>query len=638
MEKRGKARRQHPYWTWKLGFSAMPLLFLFFSLTLAHNNSSQRRMVRKLVKNNESMLSRDVTLEWENRGQVVMDNGLVRITLSRPEGNVIALKYNALDNLLEIRNPQYNRGYWDVVWNRPNRGSATDRVRATNFKVITATADQIELSFTKTWNPNSHSSCPLNIDKRYILRRGDSGFYAYAIFERLDGWPQIDVDQIRIVFKILGKKFHYMVVSDDRQRIMPTARDRETGHPLAYREAVLLTQPINSKLKGEVDDKYQYSLENMENKVHGWESMNPHVGFWMITPSDEFRTAGPVKQDLTSHVGPTTLSMRIETSKWPYSFVGSTDFPSSNQRGTVSGRLLVRDRHAKKWLMWGDSAYVGLAAPGELGSWQTESKGYQFWTRADGQGYFSINNIRPGNYNLYAWVPGVIGDYKYANDITVTLGSTTRLGLLIYDPPRQGPTLWEIGVPDRTAAEFYIPDPQPTLMNRFYNNSDIHTPDKFRQYGLWERYAELFPHQDLVYNVATDDYRRHWFFAHVTRATRFGTYQATTWQIVFRLQGPKQSGNYMLRLALASTTEAVVEIRFNNPLARGAHFSTGYWASGRDNAIARHGIHGLYWLFNFKVPSGYLVEDENIIYLTQRRHMGPFQGVMYDYIRFEGVQ
>ena len=39
-----------------------------------------------------------------------MDNGLVRITLSSPEGNVVALKYNAIDNLLEIRNPQYNRG------------------------------------------------------------------------------------------------------------------------------------------------------------------------------------------------------------------------------------------------------------------------------------------------------------------------------------------------------------------------------------------------------------------------------------------------------------------------------------------------------------------------------------------------
>lgn len=176
-------------------------------------------------------------------------------------------------------------------------------------------------------------------------------------------------------------------------------------------------------------------------------------------------------------------------------------------------------------------------------------------------------------------------------------------------------------------------------MNRFYNDSKIHIhDDNFRQYGLWERYAELYPHQDLVYNVDTDDYRRNWFFAHVTRATNSGIYEATTWQIVFHLQRPKKIGNYMLRLALASSTEAVIDIRFNNPSTKRTHFTTGYWSSGKDNAIARHGIHGLYWLFNFKVPSQYLVEGENVIYLTQRRHTGAFQGVMYDYIRFEDVE
>lgn len=38
----------------------------------------------------------------------------------------------------------------------------------------------------------------------------------------------------------------------------------------------------------------------------------------------------------------------------------------------------------------------------------------------------------------------------------------------MYDPPRNGPTLWEIGIPDRTAAEFYVPDPNPSLMNQLY--------------------------------------------------------------------------------------------------------------------------------------------------------------------------
>lgn len=43
-----------------------------------------------------------------------------------------------------------------------------------------------------------------------------------------------------------------MALSDSRQRIMPMPEDRVSGQPLAYREAVLLTKPINPKLRGEV--------------------------------------------------------------------------------------------------------------------------------------------------------------------------------------------------------------------------------------------------------------------------------------------------------------------------------------------------------------------------------------------------
>ena len=43
--------------------------------------------------------------------------------------------------------------------------------------------------------------------------------------------------------------------------------------------------------------------------VHGWISNDPAVGFWQITPSDEFRTGGPLKQNLCSHVGPTCLAV-----------------------------------------------------------------------------------------------------------------------------------------------------------------------------------------------------------------------------------------------------------------------------------------------------------------------------------------
>lgn len=114
--------------------------------------------------------------------------------------------------------------------------------------------------------------------------------------------------------------------------------------------------------------------------------------------------------------------MTSEVQNWPYNFPASEDFESSDQRGYISGRLLVLDRYFNDGLIPAKWALVGLALPGEPGSWQTEVKGYQFWTTADSGGYFSLNNIRTGDYNLYASVPGFIGDYRFDGSIRITSG------------------------------------------------------------------------------------------------------------------------------------------------------------------------------------------------------------------------
>ncbi|KAI4979143.1 hypothetical protein ZWY2020_015896 [Hordeum vulgare] len=62
-------------------------------------------------------------------------------------------------------------------------------------------------------------------------------------------------------------------------------------------------------------------------------------------------------------------------------------------------------------------------------------------------GTFAIGNV---------WVPGVLGDYMRMAPVTVEPGGAVALGDLVFEPPRSGPTL-------------------------------------YRQYGLWERYAELYP-------------------------------------------------------------------------------------------------------------------------------------------------
>lgn len=49
-------------------------------------------------------------------------------------------------------------------------------------------------------------------------------------------------------------------------------------------------------------------------------------------------------------------------------------------------------------------------------------QGYQFWTRADGDGFFRISNVRAGEYSLNAWVPGFIGDYQREATVTIATG------------------------------------------------------------------------------------------------------------------------------------------------------------------------------------------------------------------------
>uniref|UniRef100_A0A453HQD3 rhamnogalacturonan endolyase n=1 Tax=Aegilops tauschii subsp. strangulata TaxID=200361 RepID=A0A453HQD3_AEGTS len=461
--------------------------------------------------------------------------------------------------------------YWDVVWNFPGSGhprGMIDMLDSTDFRVVSASEEQVELSFRSTYDPSRLNSVRLTVDKRLVMLRGSSGFYCYAVLEHAGSWPALNITEARLAFKLNTARFTYMAVSDEIQRYMPRAADRDAprGMPLAYKEAVLLLNPAEPQFKGEVDDKYQYSLDNKDNAVHGWiaGAPGPAVGFWVVTPSNEFKTGGPLKRELTSHVGPTSLTMfmgthyvgndivakikegehwkkvmgpvfiylnsnpergnfhtlwedakaqaEAEASKWPYTFPESPDFHKAGQRGSVTGRLLVRDRFVSGKDMPARRAYVGLAAPGQPGSWAIESKGYQFWTRASATcGSFAIGNVRAGVYNLYAWVPGTLGDYMHTAAVTVDAGGAVALGDLVFEPPRSGPTLWEIGVPDRSAAEFFVPEPNPKYVNKLFLSKD-----KYRQYGLWDRYAELYPAGDPVFTVGESHYSKDWFFAHVT--------------------------------------------------------------------------------------------------------------------------
>ncbi|XP_047340184.1 uncharacterized protein LOC124943756 [Impatiens glandulifera] len=502
--------------TWRLIILAQ----LFFII----HGGSLSNYTRGILRNETEALAVSPVKLLVYPNEVIMSNGIVSVTFSNPQGDVTAIRYGRIENILDTLNKEDNRGYWDVVWNgdgdeksmfydteesnidiEATHSVPIDRADGTHFKVIVQNENQVGISFSRTWKL---SGAPLNIDKRFIMHSGSSGFYAYGIFERKNYFPASRIDQIRIVFKLREDLFDYMAISDEIQKMFVSTH--YAGLPLAM------------------------YFENKEP----WK-----------------KVFGPV--------------------------------------------FIYLNSNKKTWPMWEDAKL----------QW------YQFWTKADNKGNFVIKGVRPGNYNLFAWVPGLIGDYKYDYIVTISPEFTTRLNHLLFKPPRVGVTLWEIGYPDRSSQEFYIPNSDP-----------------FRQYGLWYRYSQIYPRRDLVYIVGSSDHTKHWLFAQVTMCYIKNVFEGTTWQIVFRLEHIEKDGMYTLQLAIAGASVAELQVRVNRyeklPL-----FTTGL--IGTENVIARHNDHGLYRLYSISFWGSQLYTGKNVIYLTQTRGRTPFNGLMYDYIRLE---
>ncbi|CDP08054.1 unnamed protein product [Coffea canephora] len=319
--------------------------------------------------------------------------------------------------------------------------------------------------------------------------------------------------------------------------------------------------------------------------------------------------------------------MLQETENWPYDFPRSEDYLSADQHG----RLLVRDTdknlsfiRKNQDLKNGSLAYVCWILANGKQVWIIISFGYQFWTQADNNGNFSFKNQefeRGGG----RWGEVQIGA-KLSFYLTLTICQLSKIPLdnVIYKPPRNGPALWEIGIPDRTAIEFFAPDPSPLFTNPLYL--------------AHEKYASvvilLDRYHDLVFTVGDSNYEINGFFAQVNRNIGNHAYVPTTLPIVFDLQNIDESATYTLQIALASSTEAELQVRINDPNAGNPIFNEGL--IGKDNAIARHSFHGLYWLYGVGVSGSQLVRGRNSIFLTQSRNSTPWEGIMYDYIRIEG--
>lgn len=353
---------------------------------------------------------------------------------------------------------------------------------------------------------------------------------------------------------------------------------------------------------------------------------------------------------------------RTEAGTWPYNWLSDPHYPREAQRSTVSGQIIVRDPLDPALAV--SNIWVGLTAPNyvppRIGGpnptrrpntnsptspaanqalragfpievdWQRDAKHYQFWINASATGKFIIPNVRPGQYTLRVIADGVIGEFAVTN-ITIGPGETKNFGTLTWTPKRYGRTLWQIGVPDRTAREF-------------------RHGDHYWQWGLYFNYAKEFPN-DVNYIIGRSDWRKDWNYVQPPRIlsqnlpatseedeaadllaqlvrTSSRDVQATTWSIKFGLnQTPR--GQATLRLAFCGTHAGCNVDAFVNDKPIG---NTGPLPS--TSAMQRDGIRAFWVERPLTFDATLLTNGVNTIKLKSNATSWS-QGVMYDVVRLE---
>jgi rhamnogalacturonan endolyase len=244
--------------------------------------------------------------------------------------------------------------------------------------------------------------------------------------------------------------------------------------------------------------------------------------------------------------------------------------------------------------------------------WQIDARNYEFWVRADADGNFSIPNVRAGNYSLHAIADGVLGDLTVTN-ISVAAGKNLSLGKIDWQPVRYGKQLWDIGIPNRTAAEFF-------------------KGDDYFHWGWYLQYPKLFP-LDVNYVVGQSDFHRDWFFEQVpyntdtNNLTGNGRGDGTTWAVIFKLTNAPQ-GRATLRLAICGVNSRTLNVAMNSR-SIGSVTNLVYNA-----AISRDAITGTWCERDLSFDAALMKTGTNTLELTVPP--GPLtSGIMYDYLRLE---
>lgn len=493
------------------------------------------------------------------------------------------------------------------------------------------------------------------LEHHFVMMKDQSGIYAYVVIKSAQGEGGGGGRGGRGGGGVNGET--RTMYRFDRNILDYAWCAERTGQQPKYADLVTYPEVQDETWKlpdGSTYQKYDYSAYYSESPM--WGHYGHGFGVWFMPVSTEYYAGGPLRQELIVHQdalilnyiggghygggggpqgrngtkvnGPWYLyfntgepqamiadALKVasaEQAKWPYQWVEEGDlYPKS--RTKVTGQLKVtHDRSAA-------NAYVILGQPGGGGgggrggrgnrggggassqdraaALYTQSGDYIFYVKADANGRFTLPNVRPGTYTLYAWqTQGPITSSLAKDDVEIGGAATQDLGIVEWDAPYRPNVLWQIGKADRMAGEF-----------KFGNELRSMT------------WVEKVP-ANLTYTVGQSNFANDWYYAQT---------QVGQWDVNFNLDRTF-TGNACLTVAIAgggggaSTTISV----------NGQELQT--IAPGNDASTYRAALRsGAYGLYPITFPANVLKQGQNTVRFNMTAKGGRWNGLMWDTVVLE---
>jgi rhamnogalacturonan endolyase len=505
----------------------------------------------------------------DNAGAWTLDNGIVKATISKRNGNMTSLIYHGI-------NTMGGGGYWEQT---PS-GQVTQSI----------TIDPAKNGGERAEVDVKGVSGRMDIEVRYALQRGASGIYAYAIFSHAANYPAAGEGESRYITK-LNHDFNWISVDADRNMLECTPQDWGTGVVIHAKEQRILSTGF---YKNSVEHKYSYNAVQYKIPAYGWSSTKNHIGVWFINPTTEYLSGGASKLELVCHfdandnpdpiildywcaghyaggagcnipagenwnkvIGPIyvycnaladpknpsqadldTLAAtagnptvpavwkdngtalwqdalaqaKAEKAQWPYDWVNGVDYPHKEARGNVTGQLVLVDPQAASTRL--PHLTVGLAHPDFTsnagGFVQRAGNGNTVTWEHDGNYYqFWTDGTDDGKFTITNIRPGVYTLHAFADGV---LGEFAQTNITVEAGKNLdlGKLEWK---PVRYGKQIWDIGYPDRTAGKFYKGD----PENYWLWGWYLRYGELFPN-DITYTIGKSDYHKDWFLEQVPHA------------------------------------------------------------------------------------------------------------------------